>query len=135
MSGSTTRSRPKAGGMTEFLQALEQRGREPALDRTSGSVRFDADRNGGSDHWRLEIRRGAVTVSRDADRADCVVRAKAEVLDDIATGRANALTAMLRGDVSIEGDPRLLVRIQRIFPSPTGRRKIDSSRMVGRRRG
>jgi ubiquinone biosynthesis protein UbiJ len=121
--------------MTEFLRALEQRGQEPALQRMHGIVRIDMDRNGRTEHWRLDFRRGAVAVSRGAGPADCVVHADRAVIDDLAAGRANALTAMLRGDLAVEGDPRLLVRLQRLFPSPTGRRATDSSRVVGRRRG
>jgi ubiquinone biosynthesis protein UbiJ len=121
--------------MTEFLRALEQRGVEPALERISGVVRFDMDRGGRTDHLRVEIRRGTVALSRRAGPADCVIRADARVIDDLAGGRANALTAMLRGDLTLEGDPRLVVRLQRLFPSPTGRRATDSSRVVGRRRG
>ena len=121
--------------MAGFLHALEQRGHESALQRTSGSVRFDLERDGRADSWFLEIRRGAISLSRGSGPADCVIRGPAAVLDDIATGRANALTAMLRGDISLEGDRRLLVRVQRLFPSPTGRRTTDSSRVVGRRRG
>jgi putative sterol carrier protein len=135
MSKSTTAAREKAPGMTEFLQALEQRGHEPALDRTSGTVRFDLQRNGGAEHWLLEIRRGTFALSRAAGPADCVVRGTAEVMDDLAGGRTNALAAMLRGELSITGDRRLLVRVQRVFPSPTGRRATSSSRVVGRRRG
>ncbi len=135
MSGSTTVTRTPSVGIAEFLRALERRGYEPALQRTSGSVRFDVDRQGRTARWRLEIRRGEIVLTRGGGPADCVVRATAEVLDDLASGRANALTAMLRGEVSVEGDPRLLVRVQRLFPTPTGRRATDSSRVVGRRRG
>jgi ubiquinone biosynthesis protein UbiJ len=76
-----------------------------------------------------------VDVTRDASAADCVVQAKAEVMDGLASGRSNALTALLRGELSLEGDRRLLVKVQRLFPVPIGRRATDSSRVVGRRRG
>jgi hypothetical protein len=135
MSKNTTAARANAPGMTEFLRALEQRGHEPALDRTSGTVRFDLDRNGRVEHWRLEIRRGAVTVSRGSGPADGVIKAQATVLDDLASGRANAMASMLRGAISYEGDPGLLVHVQRLFPSPTARKMVTSNRTVGRRRG
>ena len=135
MSRSTTTARAKPPGMAGFLRALEQRGHEPALDRTNGTVRFDLDRNGRAEHWFLEIRRGTFALSRGAGAADCVVRGTADVMDDIASGRTNALTAMLRGELSLEGDRRLIVRVQRLFPEPIGRRTTDSSRVVGRRRG
>jgi len=32
------------------------------------------------------------------------------------------MAAVLRGEVAVEGDPRLLVRLQRLFPRPQGGR-------------
>ena len=40
------------------------------------------------------------------------------VFDKLAAGRLNAVAAVLRGDLEVEGDWRLLVRIQRLFPGP-----------------
>ena len=134
-SGSGTAQSNRAADLAQFLELVKQRGQEPALQRTSGTVRFDVDRDGRTDHWRLAIHRGAVDVTRDAGTADCVVHGKAEVMDGLASGRSNALTALLRGELSLEGDRRLLVRVQRLFPDPIGRRATDSSRVVGRRRG
>ena len=124
-----------AEAATEFFRQLEQGGRHPALQRTSGSVRVDLDRDGRVEHWRLEIRRGAVAVSRGSGAADGVIKVKATVFEDLAGGRANAMASMLRGAMSYEGDPGLLVHVQRLFPSPTGRKIATSSRTVGRRRG
>ena len=42
----------------------------------------------------------------------------ARVFERIVTGRMNAVAAVLRGDLQVEGDWRLLVRIQRLFPGP-----------------
>jgi ubiquinone biosynthesis protein UbiJ len=63
--------------------------------------------------------RGNLTVSRRAGKADCIVRARKKVLDRVAAGTQNPLTAMLRGELVVEGDPTLLVRFQRLLPSPT----------------
>jgi len=42
------------------------------------------------------------------------------LFDDIVSGRANAMAALLRGDVGVEGNTELLMRVQRTFPGPEG---------------
>ena len=123
-----------ATATSEFFDRLAERGHEPGFARSTGSLRFDLTRNGTTEHWRVELRRGAVTVARSADAADCVVRADAALFDDLATGRANAMAALLRGQVIADGEPQLLIRFQRLFPAPTGRKKTASARTVGKRR-
>ena len=48
------------------------------------------------------------------------MRAKKSLFDGIATGQQNAMAAVLRGEVGIEGDRTLLVRFQKLFPGPEG---------------
>jgi SCP-2 sterol transfer family len=121
--------------ISQFFDELSQREREPMLGRTNGSLRFDLDRDGRVKHWRVTLRRGAMTVSHAAGPADCLVRTEGALFEDLARGRANLLAAMLRGQVLWEGNPTLLVRFQRLFPAPTGRKKTSSARSVGKRRG
>ena len=128
---------PMPDPTSEFLEGLSERGRIPALERTSGTLRVDVDREGRTDHWRLEIRRGTVAVTRseaDAD-ADCVIAASGALMDDLVSGRANAMASTLRDELVLSGDPNVLVRFQRLFPNPTGRRKTAAARTVGKRRG
>jgi hypothetical protein len=123
-----------ADATSEFFERLAQRGHEPGFGRTTGSIRFDLVRDGATEPWRVDLRRGAVAVARSADDADCVVHADASLFDDLVSGRANALASLLRGRVQVEGELTLLVRFQRLFPAPTGRKKASSSRTVGKRR-
>ena len=122
---------------SEFFEGLAERGRIPALQRTTRTLRIDVDRDGRTDHWRLDIRRGTVGVSRsEADTdADCVIVATGELMDDLVSGRANAMASTLRDELVMSGDPNVLVRFQRLFPNPTGHRKTAASRTVGKRRG
>jgi SCP-2 sterol transfer family len=122
---------------SEFLEGLAERGRIPALQRTTGTLRLDVDRDGRADHWRLDIRRGTVAVARsEADaEADCVIAAPGALMDDLVTGRGNAMAATLRDELVLTGDPNVLVRFQRLFPNPTGRRTTAAARTVGKRRG
>src|SRR5688572_28365482 len=105
---------PMPDPTSEFLEGLPERGRIPALQRTTGILRVDVDRNGRTDHWRLDIRRGAVAVTRsEADaEADCVIAASGALLDDLVTGRANAMASTLRDELVLSGDPNVLVRFQ-----------------------
>jgi putative sterol carrier protein len=120
----------------QFFDRLAERGIVPGFARTTGSVRFDLTRGDQTDHWRVEFRRGAVTVARAADAADCVVRTDARTFDDLATGRANVMASLLRGRLEADGEPELLTRFQRLFPAPTKRDMTASSaRTVGKRRG
>ena len=59
--------------------------------------------------------------------ATCAIRVEKPVLDRIVTGRLNAVAAVLRGDLVVDGDWRLLVRIQRLFPgtAPEGESMND----------
>jgi hypothetical protein len=118
-----------------FFTRLAERGQEPALQRTTGSIRIDLERDGQIDHWRVDMRRGEVTVSRSAADADLVLSATGSLFDDLATGRANALASALRGELGMSGDPAGLVRFKRLFPPPTGRKMKASARTVGKRRG
>ena len=120
---------------SRFFESLSQREHEPLLGRTNGSLRIDLDRDGDVEHWRVDVRRGAVSVSNAPGPADCVFRADAALFEDLARGRANALAATLRGQIKLEGDQAMLVRFQRLFPAPTGRKMTSSARTIGRRRG
>ncbi len=121
---------------TEFFERLREREHEPMLGRTNGSLRIDLHRDGLVERqWRVEVRRGALTVSQEAGPADCIIRTEAHVFEDLARGHANALAATLRGELELDGDPAMLVRFQRLFPAPTGRKRTSSARCIGRRRG
>jgi putative sterol carrier protein len=120
---------------TAFFEALGRRGREPMLGRTTGTMRFDLVDGKRVHHWLVSIARGELVVAADDLPADCVIRAERSLFDDVASGRMNAMAAALRGILSLEGDPAMLVRFQRLFPAPTGPPAGASDRTVGRRRG
>ena len=103
---------------TEFFEGLNKRGHEPLLETTSGTIRVDLTKNGKEERWLLAIDKGDVDVSHRRGATDCTVHAPAELFDRIAAGEENAFAAALRGDMRIDGDTRLLVRLQRLFPNP-----------------
>ncbi|HVD24923.1 MAG TPA: SCP2 sterol-binding domain-containing protein [Gaiellaceae bacterium] len=103
---------------TEFFAGLEERGHEPLLEKATGSLRFDLIDNGRRARWLVEIDHGDLTVSHRNAKADCVVRAEQALFDRIAAGEENAVAAVLRGAMGIEGNRQLLVLFQRLFPAP-----------------
>jgi putative sterol carrier protein len=103
---------------TQFFSELGQRGHEPLLERFNGTVRFDLNRGKRTDYFRVAVKRGDITVAKENEEADCVVRADRALFDGFATGEANIMTAFLRGELTVQGDPQMLVLFQRIFPGP-----------------
>jgi hypothetical protein len=63
-----------------------------------------------------------VRVSRRNAAADCVVRGDKEFFDRAVAGERNFMAAGLRGEVIVQGDPKLLVLVQRLFPRPSSGR-------------
>ena len=103
---------------SEFFTDLARRGREPMLQRTTGTIRFDLADGDEVEHWYVGIRKGALTVTHDEGAADCVVRVDKELFDRLASGTANAMAAALRGVVEPLGDLQLIMQFQRLFPGP-----------------
>ena len=107
---------------TEFFDNLSRRGHEPLLEKASGTLRFELDERKRTDRWLVTVEKGNVTVSRKAAKADVVVRTDRALFDKLASGRQNAMAAILRGEIGIEGRVQLLALFQRLFPSPPKRR-------------
>jgi putative sterol carrier protein len=124
VSQSPTEEAEQMGAATdEFFEGLSQRGHDPLLETTTGTVRLDLTKNGKVERWLLTIDKGDVDVSHRRTAPDCTVIAPAELFDRIASGEENAFAAALRGDVVVGGDTKLLVRLQRLFPSPPRRKR------------
>ena len=115
----------------EFFQDLEMRGHEPLLEKATGTVRFDLTNGKRTSRWLVTIKKGDISVSKQNARADCVARAERSLFDGLVKGELNAMAALLRGRMEVEGDPELLVLFQRLFPGPpdaTGRPSARSPR-------
>ena len=97
-------------------------GTGPAADH-AGPSEIDVDRDGRTDHWRLDIRRGAVAVSRSDDAADCVIAATATLFDDLASGHAQR---------DGRGPPRRARRSRATPASSSGSSACSRRRRVGR---
>jgi putative sterol carrier protein len=124
-----------ADATVEFFEALVERGHEPLLEKTAGTMRFDLKAAKKTDRWLVSVVKGDLAVSRRNLRADCVISADKALFDDIVSGKTNAMAAMLRGAISIEGDTQLMVLFQRLFPGPSrSRRRRPTSAPARRKR-
>ncbi|MFF5181457.1 SCP2 sterol-binding domain-containing protein [Micromonospora sp. NPDC000316] len=103
---------------TRFFEDLDRRGYEPLLAKTAGTVRIDLQEGAQTRHWLLAIDHGRVSVTQEDREADTVVGTSPALFDDIAAGREHGLAALFRGDVTVSGDARLVVQVERIFPGP-----------------
>ena len=106
-----------------FFAELAERGDEPLLRKASGSMRFDIAAGRRTRRWLVSVDKGTLAVTEGDADATCVIHADQGVFDKVASGRLNAVAAVLRGELIVTGDWRLLVRMQRLFPSPPRRRK------------
>jgi predicted lipid carrier protein YhbT len=123
-----------SGATAAFFGELAERGHEPLLENTQGTLRVELADGKQVDRWFLEVDNGDLAVSRKNAKADCTVRAKKELFDGIAGGKVNATAAVLRGALTIDGDVELMVRLQRLFPGPRVRRTRRSRSEAGRRK-
>jgi putative sterol carrier protein len=117
----------------EFFDALAERQHEPLLEKATGTVRFDLKDRRKTDRWLVTVVKGDLKVSRQNLRADCVVTADKSLFDGIASGKTNAMAALLRGAMSVEGDVQLLVLFQRLLPGPSRSRRPRPKAASGRR--
>ena len=108
----------------EFFGELGRRGHEPLLEKATGMVRVDLADGKRTDRWLVSVRKGDVAVAHGNAAADCILRADKKLFDSMVSGDVNAIAAMLRGALALEGNVALLVLFQRLFPGPSeGRRK------------
>lgn len=96
----------------EFFDGLAEQGRIPLLHMVDGTFGFQI----GGRYWFVRVQKGAVTVSRRRSRADCELTGDERLFSAFVSGEKNALTAAMRGELSLVGDAGLLMLFQRVFP-------------------
>jgi putative sterol carrier protein len=102
----------------EFFAELNSRGHEPMLRKATGSLRFDLVDGTSKAQWTVALKKGDVSVSQSSAKADCVVTTDRPLFNAIVRGERNAMAAILRGEIAVEGDRELLVLFQRVFAGP-----------------
>jgi hypothetical protein len=102
----------------EFFDMLSRREHEPLLEKVDGTVRFDVVDGDRTEHRRVRIERGDLTVTADDGPAGCVISGTRATFDAIINGRTGVMAALLRGALDVTGDFELAVLSRRlIFPS------------------
>jgi hypothetical protein len=102
---------------TEFFDRLSAEPQQ-LLSQVTTTIRIDVESGKSVETWLLEIDRGRVTAARRKAKADAVLHLDRGLLERIIGGRANAMAAVLRGLITVEGSTAHLVTFQRIFPGP-----------------
>ncbi len=97
-------------------------GRVDALADVEGRLRFDLHDGDRVERWFVTVHYGQVTVGPEDGEPDCVVDVDRELFNRMAAGQANAMAALLRADVTVIGEVRLLVLLERLLPGPAGAR-------------
>jgi putative sterol carrier protein len=118
---------------TQFFEELRERGYEPRLRQATGTLRFELAKGKTIDRWLVSLRKGDVTVSHRGGEADCIVRADRALFDRLASGELNGVAAVLRGELVAEGNWKLLVLFQRLFPGKPPSRPTRSRAGYSRR--
>ena len=96
-----------------FFERLAQRGYEPLLHSTSGTIRSDIE---GAGSWFVHVNKGSLSVSKDADKADCVIACRREDFERMVLGTQNPTTLFMQGKMQITGNIVLAQMFQRLFP-------------------
>ena len=101
--------------VTAFFEDLGSRGYDPLLRSVSATVRFDLVSGKTTERWLLTIQKGNLSVSHRNVRADAVIRLSRDLFGGAASGETGLLPAMLRGEVVLEGDYRLMIMVRRLL--------------------
>ncbi|MBQ1072268.1 SCP2 sterol-binding domain-containing protein [Micromonospora sp. C31] len=97
--------------------------RAPAVLRSpvSGTLQIDLSRDSSRTvHWLVRLRPGAIEVSRNRGPADAIWYTSEEMFDRLVTGRAQAISSVLRNESSFSGDVVLFLLFRKFFPDPPG---------------
>jgi putative sterol carrier protein len=103
-----------------FFEALAERKNVPAIRALSGTLRFDLKDGERIQHWYVTVRKGQISVSHSAEKADCVFTADVRTFEAMLAGKMNPFAAVLRGVCTIEGRVRMVVALQSLFAPSEG---------------
>jgi putative sterol carrier protein len=103
---------------TEFFERLGRGGHERLLEKAHGRIRFELVNGKHVERWLVVVDKGDVDVSHKNGKTDSTLRTSQALFDDIVLGRENAMAAVLRGAIQLDGEPELVLLFQRLFPGP-----------------
>ncbi|MEW2145330.1 SCP2 sterol-binding domain-containing protein [Micromonospora vinacea] len=103
-----------------FFERLTVAGQDPRFSKVCGSVRFDIRDGGHLEQWLLNIDHGRMRVTRSGGPATTVIQVSSQLAEAMARGEVNGLAAITRGEIMVDGDLALALRIGRLFPREPG---------------
>ncbi|MEH0974535.1 SCP2 sterol-binding domain-containing protein [Micromonospora sp. CPCC 205546] len=106
-----------------FFEQLAAVGHEPRLCKVHGRVRFDIRDGDQVERWLLDIDHGRLRITRDDGPAGTVITVSAEVAEAMSRGEMNGLAGIARGEIQVDGDLGLALRVGRLFPAPPDSRR------------
>jgi len=124
----STLQNPRVRNVLDSMHAESQRIDPPLLAKAKGSARFDITDGRRTERWRVTIDKGNLGVSRRNVAADCILRVERSSFERAIAGKLNLMAAVLRGEVGIGGDERLIVLLRRLFLKPVRRRRSQPAR-------
>jgi alkyl sulfatase BDS1-like metallo-beta-lactamase superfamily hydrolase len=120
--------------VTAFFEDLGSRGYDPLLRSVSATVRFDLmSGKKTTERWLLTIEKGDLSVSHRNIRADAVIQLSRDLFERVARGETTLLPAMLRGEVVLEGDYKLMIMIRRLLRTRLTVRRREAAAGYARR--
>ena len=122
-----------ADAVTAFFDDLGSREHEPSLKKLSGTVRIDLTNGKKTERWLITIRDGDLAVSHRNIAADTVIRLSRALFERIARGETNILPAMLREEVVLEGNQRLMIVVRRLLRARQAARRPQRAAGYARR--
>ena len=119
--------------VTAFFEDLGSRGYDPLLRSVSATVRFDLVSGKTTERWLLTIQKGNLSVSHRNVRADAVIQLSRRLFERVARGETTLLPGMLRGEVVLEGDYKLMIMIRRLLRARLTVRRREAAAGYARR--
>jgi len=109
-----------ADKVAPFFEGLGEKRHVRFLEGASGTLLVEITDGKNVERWYVTIKRGDVSVSDKGTAPDCVVRADKATFEAILTGQMNAIPALLRGKLEVDGRVSLLVALQSLFLPSAG---------------
>jgi hypothetical protein len=108
----------QGGAIKALFEDIASRGYDPLLHGAVGCLRLDLTGDGATEQFFVTVNKGAIGISKKRAGADAVVNCDRALFDQMAEGKVNAMAAILRGEMHVDGDLGLVTAFSRLLPGP-----------------
>ncbi|MEZ0228129.1 MAG: SCP2 sterol-binding domain-containing protein [Planctomycetota bacterium] len=102
-------------GARDIFDRLRAHPHAPLLRGVSGTYRFDVE---GVGSWRVTVDDGALWIREGTGEADCSIGCPEHDFVRLMHGETNLVTALMRGELRVEGDRKLVKAFHGMLPAP-----------------